>query len=114
VAQKAGRAATPQLSARDLADSPRTAAVLLIGNELLSGKVVDANAKYLIQPEENAPPIDTSRWPLLLKNYGNLLVRTGHYTPLPFGCSPLSRALDAYLLYGIINLDKRPDDTQGS
>merc|ERR1719203_455892 len=60
----------------------------------------------MIQPEENAPAIDTSNWPLLLKNYDRLLVRTGHYTPLPFGCSPLSRAIEAYLLYGIINLDK--------
>merc|ERR1719203_2562915 len=60
----------------------------------------------MIQPEENAPAIDTSNWPLLLKNYDRLLVRTGHYTPLPFGCSPLSRKLDDYLLYGILNLDK--------
>mmetsp|Transcript_20885 Transcript_20885/g.33310 ORF Transcript_20885/g.33310 Transcript_20885/m.33310 type:complete len:450 (-) Transcript_20885:16-1365(-) len=59
-----------------------------------------------IKPEETSTPIDTSKWPLLLKNYGNLLVRTGHYTPLPFGCSPLSRPLEAYLLYGIVNLDK--------
>jgi len=63
------------------------------------------NAKLLIQPEDSQP-IDTSNWPLLLKNYGKLLVRTGHYTPLPFGCSPLSRPLDQYLLYGILNLDK--------
>lgn len=69
-------------------------------------KVADANAKFVVAPEENAPPIDTSKWPLLLKNYDRLLVRTGHYTPLPFGCSPLSRALEDYLLYGIINLDK--------
>jgi len=59
-----------------------------------------------IKPEEAQKPIDTSGWPLLLKNYSKLLVRTGHYTPLPFGCSPLSRALQDYLLYGIINLDK--------
>jgi H/ACA ribonucleoprotein complex subunit 4 len=64
-------------------------------------------AKLLsIQPEESAVPIDTSGWPLLLKNYGNMLVRTGHYTPLPFGCSPLSRAIADHMLYGIINLDK--------
>jgi H/ACA ribonucleoprotein complex subunit 4 len=69
-------------------------------------KSQDANAKLFIRPEENAPPIDTSKWPLLLKNYGSLLVRTGHYTPLPFGCSPLSREIQAHLLYGIINLDK--------
>lgn len=59
-----------------------------------------------IQPEETATPIDTSRWPLLLKNYANMLVRTGHYTPLPFGCSPLSRPIADHMLYGIINLDK--------
>lgn len=69
-------------------------------------KTGDSRAKLFIAPEDNAAPIDTSRWPLLLKNYDRLLVRTGHYTPLPFGCSPLSRPLDAYLLYGIINLDK--------
>merc|ERR1719240_1146803 len=57
-------------------------------------------------PVEESKPIDTSKWPLLLKNYGSLLVRTGHYTPLPFGCSPMSRALDQHLQYGIINLDK--------
>jgi len=66
----------------------------------------DGTAKLMIQPDKQAPPIDTSNWPLLLKNYDRLLVRTGHYTPLPFGCSPLSRAMDLYLLYGIINLDK--------
>jgi len=66
----------------------------------------DTHAKLFIQSEETQKPIDTSNWPLLLKNYGDLLVRTGHYTPLPYGCSPLSRPLDIYLLYGIINLDK--------
>lgn len=66
----------------------------------------DPRAKLMIQPEENAGAIDTSKWPLLLKNYGRLLVRTGHYTPLPFGCSPLSRPFDLHMLYGIINLDK--------
>merc|ERR1719276_440771 len=65
----------------------------------------DEKAKLFIQPEESSK-IDTSHWPLLLKNYGNLLVRSGHYTPLPFGCSPLARKLEDYLLYGIVNLDK--------
>jgi len=66
----------------------------------------DPRGKLFIQPEESSEPIDTSKWPLLLRNYGRLCVRTGHYTPLPFGSSPLSRPLDQYLLYGIINLDK--------
>lgn len=69
-------------------------------------KEADPNAKYVLQSEENAAAIDTSKWPLLLKNYDRLLVRTGHYTPLPYGCSPLSRPLDVHLLYGILNLDK--------
>ncbi len=51
-------------------------------------------------------PIDTSNWPLLLKNYSKLHVRTGHYTPLPFGCSPLARPMEEYMRYGILNLDK--------
>ncbi|EAZ27071.1 hypothetical protein OsJ_11000 [Oryza sativa Japonica Group] len=38
---------------------------------------------YLIKPQSVAPPLDTSAWPLLLKNYDRLNVRTGHYTPLP-------------------------------
>jgi len=57
-------------------------------------------------PVEESKPIDTSDWPLLLKNYSKLNVRTGHYTPLPFGCSPLSRPLDEYIRYGCVNLDK--------
>lgn len=35
-----------------------------------------------------------------------MLVRTGHYTPIPAGCSPLMRSLAEYLNYGVINLDK--------
>lgn len=35
-----------------------------------------------------------------------MIVRTGHYTPIPSGCSPLSRPLQEYLRYGILNLDK--------
>ncbi|CAN6470458.1 unnamed protein product [Victoria cruziana] len=63
-------------------------------------------ADYLIKPQGFTPPLDTSKWPLLLKNYDRLNVRTGHYTPLPTGYSPLKRPLVEYLRYGIINLDK--------
>ncbi|XP_038975274.1 H/ACA ribonucleoprotein complex subunit 4-like [Phoenix dactylifera] len=61
---------------------------------------------YLIKPQSFTPSIDTSKWPILLKNYDRLNVRTGHYTPLPAGHSPLKRPLPDYLRYGIINLDK--------
>ncbi|PFH37121.1 rRNA pseudouridine synthase [Besnoitia besnoiti] len=60
---------------------------------------------YTIAPS-SSPPIDTSKWPLLLKHYDRLNVRTGHYTPLPHGCSPLCRPLQQYMNYGAINLDK--------
>jgi len=33
-------------------------------------------------------------------------VRTNHYTPIPAGSAPLSRPLEEYLKYGVINLDK--------
>ena len=62
-----------------------------------------AGAKIL---PESTPALDTSKWPLLLKNYDKLHVRTGHYTPIPVGCTPLKRSIQEYLRYGVINLDK--------
>ena len=50
--------------------------------------------------------MDTSDWPLLLKNFDRLNVRTNHYTPLPFGASPLKRDITNYIKSGFINLDK--------
>eukprot|EP00960_Hanusia_phi_P049674 759699-Hanusia_phi.AAC.1 len=61
---------------------------------------------YTIKPEDVTPKIDTSNWPLLLKNYDKLNIRTGHYTPIPSGCSPLKRPILEYVRYGVINLDK--------
>jgi len=60
----------------------------------------------LIPPSSHTPKLDTSQWPLLLKNYHELHVRTAHYTPLPTGSSPLARPLAQHLSYGVINLDK--------
>lgn len=61
---------------------------------------------FLIKPTSITAKLDTSQWPLLLKNYDKLNVRTGHYTPLPCGSSPLKRDLKEYLAAGFINLDK--------
>ncbi|KAG6411033.1 hypothetical protein SASPL_129107 [Salvia splendens] len=61
---------------------------------------------FLIKPQSFTPAVDTSEWPILLKNYDKLNVRTGHYTPLPCGYSPLKRPLVEYIKYGIMNLDK--------
>ncbi|KAK6926955.1 Pseudouridine synthase II, N-terminal [Dillenia turbinata] len=61
---------------------------------------------FLIKPQSFTPSLDTSTWPILLKNYDRLNVRTGHYTPLPSGYSPLKRPLAEYIRYGVLNLDK--------
>merc|ERR1712164_22554 len=61
---------------------------------------------FQIEPEKITPTLDTSKWPLLLKNYDQLNVRTGHYTPINAGCSPLKRTLHDYVRSGVINLDK--------
>ena len=61
---------------------------------------------FHLKSESSTPPLSTTDWPLLLKNYNSLIVRTGHYTPIPSGCSPLKRSLVEYIRYGILNLDK--------
>lgn len=71
-----------------------------------SGVNADAADEHVIAPSSKTPKLDTSSWPLLLKNYDRLNVRTAHFTPLPMGTSPLKRPLSEYLRYGVINLDK--------
>jgi hypothetical protein len=56
---------------------------------------------YMIKPEDVTPKLDTSQWPLLLKNYDKLLVRTSHFTPIPMGCSPLKRDIQSYVRYAL-------------
>ena len=62
--------------------------------------------EYSIKPENKEAKIDTSNWPLLLKNFDKLLVRTYKYTPINAGSSPTERPLEEHLKYGVINLDK--------
>ena len=61
---------------------------------------------YNIKPENKEAKIDTSNWPLLLKNFDKLLVRSYKYTPINAGNSPTQRPLEEHLKYGVINLDK--------
>jgi H/ACA ribonucleoprotein complex subunit 4 len=86
--------------------------------------VAQKDIDYSIKPEAVTPAVDTSTWPLLLKNYDKreqctsrgmklysanitaVLVRTGHFTPIPNGCTPLKRDLKSYISSGVINLDK--------
>ena len=85
----------------------------------------DQDQEYSIKPEAVAPAVDTSQWPLLLKNWDRcksppaavhllstssllmrcrvaVLVRTGHFTPIPHGCNPLRRDLKSYISSGVI------------
>lgn len=63
-----------------------------------------AETEHVIKPQATEPAVDTSEWPLLLKNYSNLLVRTGHFTPIPAGSSPSKRDIKSYVSSGVINL----------
>ncbi|XP_037894188.1 H/ACA ribonucleoprotein complex subunit 4 isoform X1 [Glossina fuscipes] len=64
------------------------------------------SADFTLKPSVKAAKLDTSKWPLLLKNFDKLNVRTNHYTPLPHGSSPLNRDIKEYIKSGFINLDK--------
>ncbi|KAK3686318.1 centromere/microtubule-binding protein cbf5 [Vermiconidia calcicola] len=66
----------------------------------------DDGDEMVIKPENIEAKVDTSAWPLLLRNWDQLLVRTGHFTPIPAGCTPLRRELKQYISSGVINLDK--------
>ncbi|XP_041668578.1 H/ACA ribonucleoprotein complex subunit DKC1 [Cheilinus undulatus] len=67
---------------------------------------IQQSGDFLIQPESKVASLDTSQWPLLLKNFDKLNIRTAHYTPLPSGCNPLKRNIHDYVRSGFINLDK--------
>lgn len=60
----------------------------------------------VIAPTDIRVKLETSEWPLLLKNFDKLNVRSTHYTPLPFGASPLNRDIREYIKCGFINVDK--------
>lgn len=57
---------------------------------------------YAIKSESSQPKLDTSQWPLLLKNYDKLLIRSSHFTPIPSGSSPLKRDISSYIKYFIL------------
>lgn len=63
--------------------------------------------QQVIKPESGSvPAVDSSEWPLLLKNFTSLIPRTNHFTPIPNGSPPLSRDIKSYVSSGVINLDK--------
>lgn len=67
---------------------------------------IQASNNFQIASSEKVAKLETSEWPLLLKNFDRMNVRTNHYTPMPFGTSPLHRDIKEYIRSGYINLDK--------
>jgi len=68
---------------------------------------IQESHNFTVEPSAKpVPKLDTSEWPLLLKNFDKLNVRTNHYTPLPHGASPLKRDIANYVKSGFICLDK--------
>lgn len=60
----------------------------------------------MLESSNRKGTLNAHDWPLLLKNFDKLNIRTNHYTPLPNGWSPLNRPIDEYIKAGCINLDK--------
>lgn len=67
---------------------------------------LQSKGSFTVDPSEISAKLDSSKWPLLLKNFDKLNVRTNHYVPLENGSSPLKRDIVEYVKAGCINLDK--------
>lgn len=70
---------------------------------------VQAETDFYIKPSSEQPTLNSDQWPLLLKNFDKLNIRTNHYTPIPCGSNPLKREIREYIKSGFINLDKTPN-----
>jgi len=69
---------------------------------------IQRKTDYCIPPVNSKMESANSKdWPLLLKNFTNMNVKTQHYTPVSsHGCTPLKRPIADYVKSGYINLDK--------
>uniref|UniRef100_H2ZHM2 H/ACA ribonucleoprotein complex subunit DKC1 n=1 Tax=Ciona savignyi TaxID=51511 RepID=H2ZHM2_CIOSA len=84
-----------------------SAAILIYFSVSVLLQDAQRSGDFMVEPEDKPPPkLQTADWPLLLKNHNQLNIRTNHYTPLQFGCSPLKRNIHDYVRTGFINLDK--------
>jgi H/ACA ribonucleoprotein complex subunit 4 len=79
-------------------------AAILTREQVASAQI---EGHYAIKSEDRTPKLDTSQWPLLLKNYDRLLIRSSHFTPIPSGCSPLKRDIANYIKYANLVAQKR-------
>jgi len=74
------------------------------GSNLLAD--VQINRSFVLASSSEPAKMSPTEWPLLLKNFDKLNVKSNHFTPLPYGSSPLQRDIKEYVRSGFINLDK--------
>lgn len=67
---------------------------------------IQQEKEFALESSNKKATLNSEDWPLLLKNFDKLNIRTNHYTPLPNGSSPLNRSIEEYVKAGCINLDK--------
>jgi len=68
---------------------------------------IQAKGDFNLTPQsEDKVKSNSANWPLLLKGWDQLNVRSTHFTPIPNGCSPLQRPIEDYVRSGVINIDK--------
>merc|ERR1712128_10403 len=70
------------------------------------GEIQKSGDFNLTPMSEDKVKSNSANWPLLLKGWDQLNVRSSHFTPIPAGCSPLQRPIEDYVKSGFINLDK--------
>ena len=104
--EKGGKVRTKQVAPADGDAVEENRGGAAAANDGGSLGALQAATDFLIKPDDTVAKVDTAEWPLLLKNYDRLNVRTGHYTPIPMGHTPLKRPILEYVRYGVINLDK--------
>jgi len=67
---------------------------------------VQRSGDFTLEPSEEKVKQNSDNWPLLLKGWDKLNVRTSHFVPIPAGCSPLKREIKEHIDSGVINVDK--------
>ncbi len=73
---------------------------------IFTWKKQQQDSNHVLESSNKKGSLNSQDWPLLLKNFDKLNIRTHHYTPLPNGSSPLNRPIEDYVKAGCINLDK--------
>merc|ERR1711935_1281584 len=61
------------------------------------GEIQKSGDFNLTPMSEDKVKSNSANWPLLLKGWDQLNVRSSHFTPIPAGCSPLQRPIEDYV-----------------